>query len=302
MEFAGLDDAQLESVRQDPAIRLLFTGAEIAVGEFHCSPGDPRWTTVNCSYGYFIAFPGTTVAIAHNGCEPMVASRNEVVLYNAGQCYRRGLVDPSGDHCVFLMVAPGLLAETLSAGGSSVDQPSVAFSSCFRPVDARTFLLQRLIVESLRGGGARDHLRVEEGLYRLVTQVTRVDDARETRRTRHGTQKSHVRLVEQAKALIAQRSAERLSLAQIAREVHASPFHLARIFRARTGFGIHEYRDQLRVRVALDRILVHDVALSTLALELGYASHSHFTDSFRRAFGVPPSVVREGGGSAVIWA
>lgn len=291
MEFAGLDDAQLDRVREDPAIRLLFTGMEIAVGEFHCSPGDPRWTTVNCSYGYFIAFPSTTVAIAHIGCEPVVASRNEVMLYNAGQCYRRGLVDPSGDHCVFLMVAPSLLAE----------EGSATFPSCFRPVDARTFLLQRLIVERLRGG-AVDRGRVEESLYRLVAAVTRVDDARETRRTRHGTHKSHARLVEQTKALIAQRASERLSLAQIAREVHASPFHLARIFRARTGFGIHEYRDQLRVRVALDRILEHDVALSTLALELGYASHSHFTDSFRRAFGVPPSVVRDRGGGAVIWA
>jgi AraC family transcriptional regulator len=301
MEFAGLDDAQLERVREDPAIRLLFIGAEIAVGEFHCNPGDPRWTTVNCSYGYLIAFPGTTVAIAHTGNEPTVASRNEVVLYNAGQCYRRGLVDPAGDHCVFLMVAPSLLAEILSAGGSLVDETSLEFSSGFRPVDARTFLLQRLIVESLRDS-ASDRLQIEESLYRLVAHVTRLGDARETRRSRHGTRKSHVRIVEHTKALIAHRAAERLSLAQIAREVHVSPFHLARIFRARTGFGIHEYRDQLRVRVALDRILEHDVALSTLALELGYASHSHFTDSFRRAFGVPPSAVRNRGGSAVIWA
>ena len=301
MEFAGLDDAQLERVRQDPAIRLLFSGAEIAVGEFHCHPGDPRWTTVNCSQGHFIAFPGTTVVIAHTGSEPIVASRNEVVLYNAGQCYRRGLVDPSGDHCVFLMVAPSVLADVLSAGGSLVDESSLGFSSGFRPVDARSFLLQRLIVEGLRDGTS-DRLRIEESLYRLVADVTRVGDARETRRTRHGTRTSHARIVEHAKALIAHRAAERLSLAQIAREVHVSPFHLARIFRARTGFGIHEYRDQLRVRVALDRILEHDVALSTLALELGYASHSHFTDSFRRAFGVPPSAVRDRGGGAVIWA
>jgi AraC-like DNA-binding protein len=31
--------------------------------------------------------------------------------------------------------------------------------------------------------------------------------------------------------------------------------------------------------------------LTALALELGFASHSHFTDTFRRAFGVAPSAV-----------
>ena len=305
MEFAGLDDARLKRVRADPAFRVLFASSAIAVGEFHCNPDDPRWTTVNCSLGYFIAFPGTPVVIAHAGCEPVVASRNEVVLYNVDECYRRGLVDPSGDHCVFVMVAPSLLAEVLVAGGTLVDEGSLAFSSHFRRLDARTFLLQRLIVKSLRNGTvAADGLRVEESLYRLVADVTRVpldQELRAARRPRHGTRESHALLVEETKALIARRCVERLSLAQIAHEVHASPFHLARVFRARTGFGVHEYRDQLRVRAALDRILEGGTALSELALEVGYASHSHFTDSFRRAFGIPPSAVRNRG-SAVIWA
>ena len=203
------------------------------------------------------------------------------------------------------MVAPSLLAEVLVAGGTHVDRESLAFSSRFRPLEARTFLLQRLIVKSLRNGTvAADGLRVEESLYRLVADVTRVpldQELRAARRPRHGTRESHALLVEETKALIARRCVERLSLAQIAHEVHASPFHLARVFRARTGFGVHEYRDQLRVRAALDRILEGGTALSELALEVGYASHSHFTDSFRRAFGIPPSAVRNRG-SAVIWA
>jgi AraC-like DNA-binding protein len=59
-----------------------------------------------------------------------------------------------------------------------------------------------------------------------------------------------------------------------------------------TGVGLHEYRNQLRLRLAFDRVLERDVTLSALALDLGYASHSQFTDSFRRAFGIPPSAVR----------
>ena len=62
-------------------------------------------------------------------------------------------------------------------------------------------------------------------------------------------------------------------------------------FRAVTGQTIHAYRMQLRVRSALERI-ERASDLSAVALALGFSSHSHFTASFRRAFGVTPSGVR----------
>jgi AraC family transcriptional regulator len=297
MEFAGLEDAQLNQVRRDRAVRMLYASRQIAVGEFHCEPDDPRWWEENCAdEGYFVAFPGTTVVIAQTGRAPAVASRNEVVLYNQGQSYRRGLVDPSGDHCVFLMLAPSLLAEVSAAVGSHADEERVAFSSHVAPVAAGTFLLQRLIVGTLRGADAWDALRIEEALYRLLFEVARAGfPAVHAQGRRRQTLRAHALIVEQTKSLLAKRFAERLVLAEVAREMHVSPFHLGRIFRARTGFGIHEYRDQLRLRVALDRIFEFDVTLSKLALDLGYASHSHFTDSFRRVFGIPPSAVRPSG-------
>lgn len=295
MEFAGLEDAQLNQVRRDPAVRLLFASPQVAVGEFHCEPDDPRWWEENCAdEGYFLAFPGTTVVIAQAGRAPAVASRNEVVLYNQGQSYRRGLVDPSGDHCAFLMLAPSLLAEIAAAVGSHAGGERVAFSSHVGPVSPGTFLLQRLIVRTLRGGEVGDGLRMEEALYRLIFDVAQVGfpAVHGARPRRRHTLRAHALIVEQTKSLLAKRFAERLVLAEVARELHVSPFHLGRIFRARTGFAVHEYRDQLRLRVALDRILERDVMLAGLALELGYASHSHFTDSFRRVFGIPPSAVR----------
>jgi AraC-like DNA-binding protein len=36
----------------------------------------------------------------------------------------------------------------------------------------------------------------------------------------------------------------------------------------------------------------HPKDLSALAYALGYSSHSHFTQAFKRAFGRPPSEVR----------
>ncbi len=74
--------------------------------------------------------------------------------------------------------------------------------------------------------------------------------------------------------------------------MHVSPFHLAHGFRARTGLGLHAYRTHLRLRAALERIADPALPLTELALDLGFASHSHFTDTFRRTFGRPPSAVR----------
>jgi AraC-like DNA-binding protein len=38
--------------------------------------------------------------------------------------------------------------------------------------------------------------------------------------------------------------------------------------------------------------------LTELALDLGYSSHSHFTDAFRREFGVSPAAFRAGASAA----
>jgi AraC-like DNA-binding protein len=98
--------------------------------------------------------------------------------------------------------------------------------------------------------------------------------------------------VESAKALLTERTTEHDSLDTLARLLHTSVFHLGRVFRERTGFSLHAYRTQLRLRLALDRLRDPGVELSALALELGFNSHSHFTGAFRSVFGVPPSEIR----------
>jgi len=82
------------------------------------------------------------------------------------------------------------------------------------------------------------------------------------------------------------------SLRALARTLGVSPFHLAHVFRERTGGSVHQYMLQLRVSAALDRIASGDEALSRVALDLGFASHSHFTAAFRRYVGIAPSIAR----------
>lgn len=70
-------------------------------------------------------------------------------------------------------------------------------------------------------------------------------------------------------------------------------FRLCRMFRRLMGTTMHAYREGLRLRAALDALEDPRADLTSIALDHGYSSHSHFTAAFRRAFGVPPSRVRE---------
>jgi AraC-like DNA-binding protein len=59
------------------------------------------------------------------------------------------------------------------------------------------------------------------------------------------------------------------------------------VFREQTGRSIHGYRTEVRLRASLGRIADGE-RLADVAAAVGFASHAHLTDKFRRAYGVSP--------------
>lgn len=286
-----------DDLSADPAVTVLYASSQVALGEFHAGPDDPRWSTENCaSEAHFVVFPQRSVGIAQDGDEPIVADPHVLVFYNRNQTYRRRLVSRDGDVCSFIAVAPPLLEEIARTGAHGLGD---AERRPFRASHARSptldYLAQQLVISELKRGRI-DALTTEERLITLVGRAVRVlrvrrDPARG--RARPGTMRAHRELAEDARAAIAVHLTEPLTLDGLAAEVGASPYHLARVFRAQTGQSLHAYRDELRLRTALP--LVTELAgrdLTWIALDLGYASLSHFSDRFRRLFGTPPSAVR----------
>jgi AraC-like DNA-binding protein len=92
--------------------------------------------------------------------------------------------------------------------------------------------------------------------------------------------------------VVAARYREPLTLAEIARAVGVSPFHLSRLVTAATGVPIYRMIVRRRLRDALELLLDTRESISRIALAVGFASHSHLTDAFRREYGVPPRAVR----------
>jgi AraC family transcriptional regulator len=158
--------------------------------------------------------------------------------------------------------------------------------------DPETYVAQRRLVRYLLETPRPDPLLVEETALRILERV--VASAYGSRAGSPPTARRGPReeLVERTKAVIATRAQEPLSLQTIAGEVGSSVFHLCRTFRRGTGSTLHGYLTQVRLRLAIERLLEESVPLTELALDLGFSSHSHFTAAFRRTFGQPPSRLR----------
>ena len=85
-----------------------------------------------------------------------------------------------------------------------------------------------------------------------------------------------------------------VSLEDVAREVHLSPFFLQRGFSLMTGFGIGEYlRSRRLYEAALDLHREKDKVID-VALKYGYDTPESFAKAFARFHGATPTQVREG--------
>jgi AraC-like DNA-binding protein len=100
------------------------------------------------------------------------------------------------------------------------------------------------------------------------------------------------RLARVEEAIIGQ-AGENLHVAQLAALANCSPFHLCRLFRARTGQSLRRFRLQQRLGTALGRLADGEDDLAALACDLGFSSHSHMTAAFRQQFGRTPRELRD---------
>jgi AraC family transcriptional regulator len=270
------------------SISILLRTPELVVGRFRCSPDDPRWSTVNTvTPVVHVVFPWTSVVIEQLGTEAVLANPNHVLFFNPAQQYRRAVHDKRGDDAIFVEVSPEIVAASLGWGSGELP-------FAHGPSDARAYLQHYAAVRELLHDGA-DTLHAEELIHQAVARSIGTAAAFHGVRSRPGrdrTEQERHRLVEETKSILTEHPSARTTLGELARRLHTSEFHLARVFRERTGFTLHAYRTHLRLRIALDRLASGERDLAALARGLGFSSHSHFSSAFRSVFGVQPSVVR----------
>jgi AraC-like DNA-binding protein len=98
-------------------------------------------------------------------------------------------------------------------------------------------------------------------------------------------------LVARVKEIISNAAIPKVRLSDISQAVGVSPSHLAATFKKAERTTIHQYLVHLRLQRATSLLAGCD-DLTTLALNLGFASQSHFSNSFRRWAGCTPGKYR----------
>jgi len=268
----------------------LYRGDLFALGDWRCAGHDrPGRAEESC--------PDDCVVVTRRGAwelelhgERCLADAGMVTCWNRDTGYRVRHPVAGGDRCtVFRLTRAGSRALQNRLPGSG-PRDSKPFLPRLRPLDGPEYLLHRCLLERARAGqGGPCPVSVEEPALELLRRLSA------TGRSPGAPIPGPVpgrRLAAQVREIIARGYRTRLTVADLAREVGCSPFHLSRVFRRATGATIHRTVLRLRLREALERLLDEPAALSRIALDSGFASHSHLTDAFRAEYGHPPSEVR----------
>jgi AraC-like DNA-binding protein len=229
----------------------------------------------------------------HFGRRAVTADVNQAVFFSRDSTYRVSHPADCGDRGTVFTVSPRVLNDIVRELDPTIDDhPEQPFRFVTGPCDSHVFWRHRELVQRLEAAEALEPLWADVTALQLVADV--LESAFVHRGAhkpkRESTNADHAERTEAAKTYLATRMSERITLDDVARAVNVSPFHFARVFQKHTGVPVHRYLTQLRLRASLERL---DGDLTTVALELGFSSHSHFTDAFRREFGKSPSEMRE---------
>lgn len=79
---------------------------------------------------------------------------------------------------------------------------------------------------------------------------------------------------------------------EIADQVYLNPAYLSRLFRKETGKSLTDYISELRVEKAKRQLENSNIKISDIALSVGYANFSHFSQLFKKLTGLTPQEYR----------
>ncbi|MEM9383862.1 MAG: AraC family transcriptional regulator [Pseudomonadota bacterium] len=276
--------------------RRIYRSPLLAIGKFRCPLGHPAFHGGAVNNGNLVVFPRTSVIIEQTGARPLVADPNTAVLYNDRQEYRREANSQEGDRCEWFAFGDATVVEVMARRDPSVlERVERPFHTNHAFADRRTYLLQRQLVTYLDGTPQPDLLLVDELALRVLAKVVqRVPPEVPGRgaRVARSRPRARVELANAARRLLALQYATPANLSTLAEQLSCSEYHLCRTFSSCFGTSLHRYRDQLRLRSALQWLTDTTAPLTAIALELGYSSHSHFGARFRTAFAMSPSRFR----------
>ena len=263
------------------AAQTLLSTATATLKDVVCLGEHRHKSAEEFSRSTHLVFPYRGVYVRHLGSHEAVAEANQVLFFNGGEGCRVSHPVPGGDASLSLWISEPLLGE-LAPKDQIGEGPVAAFKRPRLRIDPRAQALVALLRHGLHRG-AMDTLEAEALVLTLVRRSL-------GERTSHapGASPGRQKLVDRAKLALSADPARRWTLAEIAAEVGVSPVYLTQAFQQVEGTPLYRYQLRLRLVRALDLLAQYD-NLTTLALTLGFSSHSHFSAAFRKAYGRTPA-------------
>jgi AraC family transcriptional regulator len=274
-----------ESTRMpEIAVRSLLKSRTVTIRDTYCQGSCRLKSTEECTATTQLVFPYRGVYVRHLGPDQAVAEANQVLFFNASEGYRISHPVQGGDASLTLVISELVLRE-LAPRTFLRDSPTIAFRQQRRRIDERAQVLVALLGHSLRHNIA-EPLEAESLALTLVQRTLGP-------RTTHtaGASVGRQLLVDRAKLVVTSDLGRRWTLGEIAAEVRCSPVYLTQVFQQVEGLPLYRYQLRLRLARALDLLAQYD-DLTTLGIDLGFSSHSHFSAAFREAYGRSPSEFR----------
>jgi AraC-like DNA-binding protein len=271
----------------------LWTSASLSVDEFVCEMAPHRHGVDEVAEAHAVVFVRSGAFLRTIEGESALADPTHVLFFPRSQPYRVTHPIAGGDRCTIVTVP----TETVLEIGRHHDpgwpeNPDAPFAARQGLATVRAALLHQAVLTVLRNG-AMDSLASHELILELLDEALGCGVATAGRDGERARITARARdLAEAARTALSERFASPPSLEELAHTLSCSPFHLCRTFRRAVGLPLRRYLDRLRLRLALERLGAGEPCLTALALDLGYADHSHFTNAFRREFGRPPSELR----------
>ncbi len=274
-----------------------FESAALRIRTVLCRAGANDCADVEYSSTHTLVLPQSGIFIKHEAPHPAVAADStHGIFFTANRPYQVSHPTSGGDDCLVVEYSRDALFDLMQMlDPPASETPEAPFRVPAVRLDPGSILRRRVLWHRLTRRLATS-LEVEETAFALFAAALAAGRGRASARGRPRREAAHhAEIVRATQITIAERPEERWSLETLARRVHSSPFHLARLFRGHVGLPIHQYQLLTRLTRALDSVLDSRRTLSAIGVEAGFAHHSHFSGAFRRVFHVTPSALRRRG-------
>jgi len=237
--------------------------------------------------------PRTAIAVMLAGTFATRASQGTALLVpgamlikNAATSHEYRHVDEGGDISVIFEYDDELLDE-VHASFARVRRGRPMFAALAIPGSAQTAHATALAAQAF---ASRDPAVFEDAALAVAAAAAAVDwSARTARGDATGSQLARV---SRAVRYVDAHFADDCGLETLAAIADFSPFHFARVFRAVTGQTPRQHVIARRLDAAASALRTTHTPILEVALDAGFGDLSHFTTSFRRAFGASPGRYR----------